>query len=115
MPLLSFAALTRPSFIDPFHTFSLSRTRLGLQIAVTSRREASKGFSLRRMLHVIRASLFARAVASLLRCSRGAALRSHVPKLKRSQLCGRIRITFAAWMNKVLRYLLPRLEMRPAT
>src|SRR6478672_6486690 len=65
------------------------------------------------MLHVIRASLFARAVASLLRCSRGAAFESHVPKLKRSQLCGRMRMTFAAWMNKVLRYLLPRLEMRP--
>src|SRR6476620_12719816 len=74
---------TFDAFIDPFHTFSLSRTRVGLQIAVTSRREASKGFSLRRMLHVIRASLFARAVASLLRCSRGAAFRSHVPKLKR--------------------------------
>src|SRR6478672_7535652 len=65
------------------------------------------------MLHVIRASLFAKAVASLLRWSRGAAFRSHAPKLKRSQLCGRIRMTFAAWMNRVLRYLLPRLEMRP--
>src|SRR4051794_41870501 len=65
------------------------------------------------MLHDIRASLLARAVASLLRCSRGAAFRSHAPKLKRFQLCGRIRMTFAAWMNKVLRYLLPRLEMRP--
>jgi hypothetical protein len=65
------------------------------------------------MLHAIRASLLARAVASLLRCSRGAAFRSHAPKLKRSQLWGRIRITFAAWMNRVLRYLLPRLEMRP--
>lgn len=32
-------------------------------------------------------------------------VQNHAPKLKRSQLCGRIRMTFAAWMNKVLRYL----------
>lgn len=32
------------------------------------------------MLHAIRASLLARAVASLLRCSRGAAFRSHAPR-----------------------------------
>jgi hypothetical protein len=32
---------------------------------------------------------------------------------QRSQLCGRIRMTFAAWMKRVLRYLLPRLEMWP--
>src|SRR5579871_5718587 len=92
--------------------FSLSRTRVGLQIAITSW-EASKVLSLRRMLHAIRANLFASAVASLLRCSRGAAFCSHAPKLKRCQLWGRIRMTFAAWMNRVLRYLLPRLEMRP--
>jgi len=36
-----------------------------------------------------------------------------VPKLKRAHVCGRIRVTFAAWMNRVLRYLLPRLDMRP--
>src|SRR4051794_34866203 len=65
------------------------------------------------MLHATRASLLAKAVASLLRCSRGAAFCSHAPKLKCSQLCGRIRMTFAAWMNRVLRYLLPRLEIRP--
>src|ERR1700761_3635900 len=104
---------TLDAFIDPFHAFSLSRTRGRVQIAIISWRGASKVFSLRKMLHAIRASLLAKAVASLLRCSRGAAFRSHAPKLKRSQLWGRIRMTFAAWMNRVLRYLLPRLEIRP--
>jgi hypothetical protein len=45
---------------------------------------ASKAFSLCRMLHAIRASLLAMAVASLLRCILGAAFRSHAPELKRS-------------------------------
>lgn len=30
-----------------------------------------------------------------------------------AQLCGRISRTLAAWINRVRRYLLPRLEMRP--
>ena len=44
---------------------------------------------------------------------RSDAVLSHAPKLNRGQLCGRIRRTFAAWINSVRRYLLPRLEMRP--
>ena len=43
------------------------------------------------------------------------AVLSHAPKLYRGQLRGRIRSTFAAWINSVRRYLLPRLEMRPRT
>src|SRR4051794_20104437 len=61
----------------------------------------------------MRASLLAKATASLFRCNRSDAVLSHAPKLYRDQLCGRIRRTFAAWINSVRRYLLPRLEMRP--
>ena len=61
----------------------------------------------------MRASLLARAMASLFLCNRSDAVLSHAPKLNRGQLCGRIRRTFAAWINSVRRYLLPRLEMRP--
>src|SRR5712691_9818536 len=61
----------------------------------------------------MRASLLASAVASLLRCRRGCAAFSQAPKLNRSQVCGRMRMTLAAWMKSVRRYLLPRLEMRP--
>ena len=50
---------------------------------------------------------------SLLRCRRGCAAFSQAPKVNRSQFCGRIRMTFAAWMKSVRRYQLPRLEMRP--
>jgi hypothetical protein len=49
----------------------------------------------------------------LFRCIRGAAFCSHNPKLNFFQLCGRIRMTFAAWMNRVLTYRLPPLEMLP--
>ena len=35
------------------------------------------------------------------------------PKLNFSQFCGRIRMTLAAWMNRVRRYRLPRFEMLP--
>ena len=73
----------------------------------------SNVFSLRSTLQAMRASLLANAVASLFRCIRGAAFCSHDPKLNFSQLCGRIRMTLAAWMNRVLRYRLPRLEMLP--
>jgi hypothetical protein len=61
----------------------------------------------------MRASLLANATASLFLCNRSDAVLSHAPKLYRAQLCGRIRSTFAAWINRVRRYLLPRLEMRP--
>src|SRR5215475_14348474 len=61
----------------------------------------------------MRASLLANATASLFLCNRCDAVLSHAPKLYRAQLCGRIRRTFAAWINSVRRYLLPRLEMRP--
>src|SRR6201988_1969778 len=61
----------------------------------------------------MRASLLAKATASLFLCNRSEAVLSHAPKLYRAQLCGRIRRTFAAWINRVRRYLLPRLEMRP--
>src|SRR5438874_9570919 len=61
----------------------------------------------------MRASLLAKATASLFLCNRSDAALSHTPKLYRGQLCGRIRRTFAAWISSVRRYLLPRLEMRP--
>src|SRR5579859_7053900 len=61
----------------------------------------------------MRASLLASATASLFLCNRSEAAVSHAPKLYRAQLCGRIKSTFAAWINSVRRYLLPRLEMRP--
>src|SRR5215469_4235207 len=61
----------------------------------------------------MRASLLAKATASLFRCNRSEAELSHGPKLYRAQLYGRIRRTFAAWISSVRRYLLPRLEMRP--
>src|SRR5216683_2819131 len=57
----------------------------------------------------MRASLLANATASLFGCNRSDAVLSHPPKLYRSQLCGRISRTFAAWINSVRRYLLPRL------
>src|SRR4029077_2779877 len=63
----------------------------------------------------MRASLLARATASLFLCNRSDAAVSHAPKLYRGQLCGRIRRTFAAWISSVRKYLLPRLEMRPRT
>ncbi len=79
----------------------------------TSFQLVSKAFLLARTLHAIRASLLAKAVASLFRCIRVVASFSHGPKLNFYQLCGRIRMTCAAWMNRVRRYLLPRLDMRP--
>src|SRR5579862_2084847 len=63
----------------------------------------------------MRASLLANATASLFGCNRSDAASSHAPKLYRGQLCGRIRSTLAAWINRVRKYLLPRLEMRPRT
>jgi hypothetical protein len=57
--------------------------------------------------------LVGQATASLFLCNRCDAELSHGPKLYRAQLCGLIRGTFAAWINSVCRYLLPRLEMRP--
>jgi hypothetical protein len=57
--------------------------------------------------------LVGRATASLFLCSRSDAVLSQSPKLYRGQLYGRISRTLAAWINKVRRYLLPRLEMRP--
>ena len=57
----------------------------------------------------MRASLLARAMASLFLCIRSDAAFSQVPKLKRDQFCGRIRMTLAAWVNRDRRYLLPRL------
>ena len=83
------------------------------QLAAILFRLASKGSPLARTLQAIRASLLAKAVASLFRCSRVAASVSHGPKLNFCQLCGRIRMTWAAWMNRVRRHLLPRLDMRP--
>src|SRR5215467_9991795 len=61
----------------------------------------------------MRASLLAKATASLFLCNCSDAELSQGPKLYRAQLCGRIRRTFAAWISNVRRYLLPRLEMRP--
>ena len=71
------------------------------QMAVTSGLWLSNAFSCLRTLHAMRASLLAKAVASLLRCSLVAASVSQGPKLNFSQLCGRIRMTLAAWMNRV--------------
>ena len=44
---------------------------------------------------------------------RVAAVTNQPPKLYLGQFCGRIRMTFAACMKSVRRYLLPRFEMRP--
>jgi hypothetical protein len=65
-------------------------------MASTPESVMSNVLSFRNTLHAIRASLFARAVAALFRCSRAAACSSHAPKLNFFQLCGRIRIMFAA-------------------
>jgi hypothetical protein len=82
--------------INPFHAL-LNRELFDVfaQIAATLAYEL-KAFPFLRTLQAILASLLASAVASLLRCMRDAACFSQAPKLKRSQLCGRIRITFAA-------------------
>jgi hypothetical protein len=75
------------ALIDPFQAFfSVVNSRGGLaQESHYLAMGASKAFSLCGMLHAIRASLLAMAVASLLRCILGAAFRSHAPELKRSQ------------------------------
>ena len=79
------------------------------QIAATSRGGCRRLCRCCSTLQAMRASLLARAVASLFLCNRSAAALSHAPKLKRSQLCGRISRTFAAWIKSVRRYLLAAL------
>ena len=72
----------------------------------------SQAFSLRKMLEAIRASLLARAVANLLRWSRGAAFSSRTPKLKRSPI-GRVHQDDVCGLyEQGSEILLPRLEMR---
>ena len=61
----------------------------------------SNGLAWRSTLQLIRASLFANAVASLFLCKRVAASVSHRPKLNFVQLRGRMRMTLAAWMKSV--------------
>src|ERR1700761_9794867 len=68
---------TLDAFIDPFHAFSLSRTRGRVQIAIISWRAASKVFSLRKMLHAIRASLLARPLQAC--CGAAVELHSAAP------------------------------------
>src|SRR5437867_3507259 len=61
----------------------------------------------------MRASLLARAIASMLRWSRFDACSIHGHKLRIAALGRRTRTTCAACTNSVLRYLLPRLEILP--
>jgi hypothetical protein len=61
------------------------------------------------MLHAIRASLLAKAVANLLRCIRGAAFCNYVSKLKRPKLCRRIRMTFCSLVEQGPEILAPAL------
>jgi len=44
---------------------------------------------------------------------RSLAAASHCPKLNFVEFCGRTRMTLAAWMKSLCKYLLPRFEIRP--
>src|SRR5215471_5997552 len=61
----------------------------------------------------MRASLLARAIASMLRCSRldACSIQGHKPRI--AALGRRASTTCAACTNSVRRYLLPRLEILP--
>jgi hypothetical protein len=78
---------------DPFQALSLSRTRGEVWLRRPLPCDGGVEGFLVMQDAAIHASLLAMAVASLLRCILRAAFRSHVPELKRSQLCGRIRMT----------------------
>jgi len=84
-------------------------------LAMTSSLWASNGVRCLNTLQAMRASLLARAMASLFRCMRLDARASQSPKLKSGQRWGRIRTTLAAWTNSMRRYRLPRFEIRPRT
>ena len=84
------------SLIRSMHCISRELFEVLAQMAGTSEWDISNVLSFRSTLHAILASLFARAVAALFLCNRFAASFSQVPKLYFSQLCGRIRIMFAA-------------------
>lgn len=74
------------AYINPFHASFIRE--LGMLVprqTAASSKWASNGFPVLRMLQLIRASLLARATASLLRCKRFEAAVSQAPKLNRSQ------------------------------